>query len=1150
MDEAADTHQPEPVTVAADPVDAPAEHVREEGNDVREDGASERGEGNDDARSTSSVETRKPETKRPKRPINSGVRYYNYHGFVNRVMDDNWDYTIEVLVAKPDWSEDVFDERARREAIVEPEAQEVPGRTTAAQMSSSSEKLGENRKLHRVRVRSPTVLEHLSKIADWGGDLAEATDELVFCRPFRAFEYFHEDMKKKLAEMEAAQSAAAAEAPKAPEAVMVASDAVGSEAEAVPATDEDATGLAAPAESVKADESVKTDESELTKATQTDSPSLDAADKTDEKQADEEPAPPRPTPLEDMRVYVNFVEKVIMPLWKRFDKVDKGAPPKILYEEIPFLFKPGELAYVPAPPTTSKALHRSALQTIFKMAYCIPRDLSHEFRDGSGWKKRSQDTFWMLYCLDYDGDRFKAVYSKAEFASFDGEKEITSLPCFPLRFHPHYDVLLKHQTDMGIRFRDCVEGGVRHQYYSGWTLVTGMFPETDDEKKSKQEDPEHIESEVVVDFKEAARHIPEWPPNEEPIWHGSWKEETDMACPMTYWSKDGTNQQIYEGADTIIIREDNIHCKYAEAYFEDDKWVHEKEDTPDEEWKPVDLAILPKRVLGYVLRERKFARLDIQNFQIKKEDRQVTLDDIKMKPSHRSIIRSTVSSHFDKKEKERTSDVPVYNPDLIQGKGRGLVILLHGAPGVGKTATAEAVALENKKPLFPITCGDLGVKPDSVESTLKEIFRYAHLWDCILLLDEADVFLTQRDRTDIERNALVSVFLRVLEYYSGILFLTTNRVGALDEAFRSRVHISLYYPHLSCSDTLAILKDNLDRLPRVEKAGDNEKPGPGHVQVMDQEIHDFIETEFKSHYKKHKRGPWNGRQIRNAVQIASCLAFYERQSHPKIKTLPAVLTKKHFETVAETTAEFDRYLKQARRADEAKLAHMQGDRYDEFDDQHAQGHEPIQFEPSFADRRERGGGSRGQANRRPIEPQSSSRMSSRNVRSGTPQFLSPRGYEDDYGRGSGRSSDRRRQNYRPQTPEDDHDPSEDGEDMDMRHGSSSHEMRSGGRGQVNPPNRRANAPPQRGAVDSHDEDDLNRHSDDDDGHQDWDDSQHGRELPKSAPRSGFAMGRSPASGTKGKSYIQDDTPTRSRRQDPMLDRDEYVTSGHGRNRRF
>jgi len=53
------------------------------------------------------------------------------------------------------------------------------------------------------------------------------------------------------------------------------------------------------------------------------------------------------------------------------------------------------------------------------------------------------------------------------------------------------------------------------------------------------------------------------------------------------------------------------------------------------------------------------------------------------------------------------------------------------------------------------------------------------------------------------------VFLRVLEYYSGILFLTTNRVGTLDEAFKSRIHLSLYYPSLNRDQTLQIFEMNI-----------------------------------------------------------------------------------------------------------------------------------------------------------------------------------------------------------------------------------------------------------------------------------------------------------------------------------------------------
>jgi SpoVK/Ycf46/Vps4 family AAA+-type ATPase len=175
-----------------------------------------------------------------------------------------------------------------------------------------------------------------------------------------------------------------------------------------------------------------------------------------------------------------------------------------------------------------------------------------------------------------------------------------------------------------------------------------------------------------------------------------------------------------------------------------------------------------------------------------------------------------------------------------------LIILLHGAPGVGKTSTAECVAESNNVPLLPITCGDLGITAQDVERKLEMNFRLAQAWGCVLLLDEADVFLAQRSSSDLERNAVVSglwsspflkalcncflVFLRVLEYYEGILFLTTNRVGAFDEAFKSfvfptfrisrddiniehsRIHLSLFYPWLNAVQTIKIWDMHMRRI--------------------------------------------------------------------------------------------------------------------------------------------------------------------------------------------------------------------------------------------------------------------------------------------------------------------------------------------------
>lgn len=94
--------------------------------------------------------------------------------------------------------------------------------------------------------------------------------------------------------------------------------------------------------------------------------------------------------------------------------------------------------------------------------------------------------------------------------------------------------------------------------------------------------------------------------------------------------------------------------------------------------------------------------------------------------------------------------------DLVRGKGKAKIILLHSAPGFGKISTAEIVAAYTKRLLYPITCGDIGQTPEKVEENMQRYFKLAHKWRCILLLDEADVSLEKRERGDVARNALVS----------------------------------------------------------------------------------------------------------------------------------------------------------------------------------------------------------------------------------------------------------------------------------------------------------------------------------------------------------------------------------------------------------
>ena len=120
-----------------------------------------------------------------------------------------------------------------------------------------------------------------------------------------------------------------------------------------------------------------------------------------------------------------------------------------------------------------------------------------------------------------------------------------------------------------------------------------------------------------------------------------------------------------------------------------------------------------------------------------------------------------------------------------------------------------------------VSVGELGTRADRLEKNLAEILDIAHTWRAVLLIDEADVFLEQRQPQDVGRNALVSIFLRMLEYFQGILFLTTNRVATFDEAFQSRIHIGLRYGKLDVKTRKAVWEGFIGRvraLPDVRVA--------------------------------------------------------------------------------------------------------------------------------------------------------------------------------------------------------------------------------------------------------------------------------------------------------------------------------------------
>lgn len=237
--------------------------------------------------------------------------------------------------------------------------------------------------------------------------------------------------------------------------------------------------------------------------------------------------------------------------------------------------------------------------------------------------------------------------------------------------------------------------------------------------------------------------------------------------------------------------------------------------------------------------------------------------------------------------------------DFVRNKGEGRIFLLHGSPGVGKTCTAECVAELTRRPLLSLTSGDISTSMSSwhVEQNLHYFLTLGERYGALVLLDEADVYLEERRVRDLRRNGLVSIFLRALEYYRGVLFLTTNRVESFDPAFTSRIHVALHYQRLGDDERARIWANNFDRL---------ERDSAGKVYVTPS-AREFVFDRRSGGEVNILR--WNGREIRNALQTAVALAETEALDDGLEKVSIAA---RHIRQVVKMSRGFKEYLTKRR----------------------------------------------------------------------------------------------------------------------------------------------------------------------------------------------------------------------------------------------
>jgi hypothetical protein len=664
------------------------------------------------------------------------VRECNFAQFKNRVEPHGKDgcYAVDVLVSGLLLPQEIREEHKLRVLLSEQRGLASSTRVKdkalakAVKMSNATAELisqaqSTKKWPRRLRIQAPALLRILARVnrENW------SDRPRTYYRPFNSLIFQHPDMKKELQELE---------------------EKWGSQ------LDEDSNSDAGFVDGkTGSDEELESSSHE------------DDEDSTDDS----------PEALACLRAYVKYIDEKIMPDYQRFEKQDMSSNASVRFSDLWYLFRTGEFVYRQVDGELPDRRDFRTGKRIWKTSYVdpVPERMVSTAADDAGIDDgavKHDDSDFKLGCyyVDHTGEEFCVVHMEFKIEQFPGEIPVRELSIYPMRFCLDWKSNLDHALQTGESLIELMKA--KHCFYSGWTLTRSPSGDpTTDAKGVQLEQPEHINSEVMVDFGEAYQACPHWRPQRANM---QWQTVEGLTIQedfrIRWWSGDDRFSLLGETTELIPVRS-GVTQKQRNKFVSEDPFLaavsentKRLQPTTEKDLTKDAKALLTGRMFAYVFQERKFAQLSVAKLRPSPKTG-LALDSLKIPQTVKHAIQGAVQGHFLQKNAERKIDQDWVSLDLIQGKGSGLFILLHGVPGVGKTATAEAIAQANGKPLFKITVGDLGMTPERLEISLREIFRLASIWDCILLLDEVDTFFSQRSRADTatNKNAMVSGELHV-----------------------------------------------------------------------------------------------------------------------------------------------------------------------------------------------------------------------------------------------------------------------------------------------------------------------------------------------------------------------------------------------------